>query len=149
MVIPVCLEFCAIVLNVFQKEGMKKPDVVGVISIEGVEPLETGEEGPPATGKVATNFAPEPLNPGVTRRTANMGLFFNWEFESAGTYVPHMNEPRFGPRYIIIHVHRSMFSDPLSPRTRYGHPNSLMESRKRLRTVCAVLRVDTRMPGIW
>ena len=64
------------------------------------------------------------------------------------TYVPHINEARFGPRYKIIHVHKSTFSAPLSPRTRDGHPNSLMAWRNSLRTVWAVLLDETRIPVI-
>src|ERR1700679_894616 len=73
-----------------------------------------------------------------------------WEVNTKGyldiyhaTYVPHMNEARFGPRYIIIQVQRSTFSDPLSPRMRDGQPYVLIMSRNSLRTVCAVLLVDT------
>lgn len=59
-----------------------------------------------------------------------------------------MNEARFGPRHIIIQVQRSTFSDPLSPRTLDGHPNSSMLSRNSLSTVFAVLLDDTLIPVI-
>jgi hypothetical protein len=63
--VPISLEFCAVILNIIKEEGVKEPNVMGVIPIEVVKPLKVGEEGPPATGKVAANFKPQPLNPGV------------------------------------------------------------------------------------
>ena len=47
--------------------------MMGVVSIEAVKPLKAGEEGPPATGKVAANFKPQPLNPGVICGTVDTG----------------------------------------------------------------------------
>ena len=65
------------------------------------------------------------------------------------TYVPHINEARFTPRYIIIQVQRSTFSEPLSPRTREGHPNCWIPSRNSVSTVFAVLLDDTLIPVIF
>jgi len=48
-----------------QGRGCEGAKCDGVIPIEVVKPLKAGEEGPPATGKVAANFKPQPLNPGV------------------------------------------------------------------------------------
>jgi hypothetical protein len=64
------------------------------------------------------------------------------------THIPHMNEARLGPLYIIIQVDTSIFSDPRSPRTRDGHPNAAVASRKSASTVWAVLHVDTFIPVI-
>jgi hypothetical protein len=56
MVVPLLLEVIAVALNVIQKESVQKPDVLGVISVEGVEPLQAGKEGPPCSGKVTSTL---------------------------------------------------------------------------------------------
>ena len=43
--------------------------------------------------------------------------------EEKNTYVPHMKLALLGPRAIIIKTAVSLFSPPLSPRTRDGSPN--------------------------
>ena len=68
MAIPVLGEFVTVVLNIFKKEGVQKPDVVWVIPVEEVEPLKAGEKGPPASGEVPTTLKPQPLDPGIVRR---------------------------------------------------------------------------------
>ena len=75
--VPILLEFRAIILNIIEEEGVKEPNVVGVVPFEAVKPPEAGEEGPPATGKVAAIFKPQPLNPGVTCGTVDIRLPFD------------------------------------------------------------------------
>jgi hypothetical protein len=119
VVVPVLDELLAVMLYILEEEGMKEPDVVGILPIKAMKPFKAGKEGPPATGEVAANLKPHPLDPGIICRAVCIRLPFNLQKCLWGvTYVPHMNEARFGPRYIIIHVHRSTFSDPLSPLTR-------------------------------
>ena len=145
--IPVIDEFFTVLLNIIKEECVQKPDVLGIILIKEVEASKAGEKGPPASGKMTSSLKPKSLNPGVVGgpmygvNTGDMGTITR-------TYVPHINDARFGPRYIIIHVQRSTFSDPLSPRMREGHPYVLMMSRNSLRTICAVFLVDTLIPVI-
>jgi hypothetical protein len=58
------------------------------------------------------------------------GLGDSWK-----THDPHMNDARFAPRYRIIQIERFIFSPPLSPRTREGHPYLLIASKNSWRTV--------------
>ena len=46
------------------------------------------------------------------------------------TYVPHMNEPLEAPCFSIMAVATRMFSPPLSPLTRCGHPHALVDAIK-------------------
>ena len=142
------LEFITIVLNVLKREGMQKPDVMWIISVKEVEPFKVSEKCPPSLRKMPPTLKPQPLNPGVMCGPVGcehicICLAVNQ------THIPHINEAWFGPWYMIIHVHKSTFSDPLSPWTQYGHPNTLMMLRNSLRTVCVVLLDDNRIPVIW
>lgn len=58
MIVPVPLEPHAVILNIVEKEGVKEPNVVGVVPIEEMKPLKAGEKGSPATGKVAATLKP-------------------------------------------------------------------------------------------
>ena len=46
------------VLDIIEEKGVKEPNVLGVIPIQAVKPLKAGEEGSPATGKVAAALKP-------------------------------------------------------------------------------------------
>ena len=120
---------------------MALTNVMWIISVQKVELLKLVEKGPPTPSKM-------PFNPGF------MSGPIHHEYDHkclavAWTYILHINDAWFGPLNIIIQVHRSTFSNPLSPRTRYGHPNSLMVTRNSLRTVSAVLLADVLIPVIW
>lgn len=77
MVVPIPLEFRAIVLDIVEEEGVKEPNLVGLVPFEVVKPLKAGKEGPPPTGKVAAIFKPQPLNPGVMNGTVDIKLPFD------------------------------------------------------------------------
>ena len=78
--VPMLLEFHTVTLNIIKEENMKEPDVASIFPIERVKPFKAGEEGPPATGKVAASFKPHPLNASIICGTAGIGLPFNvWE----------------------------------------------------------------------
>jgi hypothetical protein len=66
MVVPVLLEFITVMLNVFKKEGMQKPDVVWVIFVQEVESFKACEKCSPPPSKMPPTLKPQPLNPGVT-----------------------------------------------------------------------------------
>jgi hypothetical protein len=74
--VPISLEFRAVALNIVEEEGVEEPNVMGVVPIEVVKPLKAGEEGPPATGKVAATFKPQPLNSCVICGTVDAGDIF-------------------------------------------------------------------------
>ena len=74
VVVPILLELHAVVLDVIKEEGMKEPDVMGILPIKGVKPFKAGKEGPPAAGKVAANFKPQPLDSSVICGTVGMGV---------------------------------------------------------------------------
>jgi len=71
------LEFHAVALNIIKEEGVKKPNVIGIVSIKGVKSFKAGKEGPPATSEVAAGFTPHPLNPSIVCGTVGTGLPFN------------------------------------------------------------------------
>jgi hypothetical protein len=56
--IPVIGKFFAVMLNVLQKEGVQKPNVMWIIPIKKVKPFKAGEEGPPASSKVTSGLKP-------------------------------------------------------------------------------------------
>lgn len=75
--VPVPLELRAISLNIVKEKGVKQPNVVGVIPIQAMKPLKAGEEGPPATGKVAPTLKPQPLNSSIVCGAVNIGYPFD------------------------------------------------------------------------
>jgi len=112
--------------------------VVRIVTIEEMESLKASKESSPASGEVPTGFKPEAFYTSVVGRPANVTYkigVLQHDDEQNKTYVPHMNEARLAPLYMIIHVHTSTFSDPRSPRTRDGHPKVVMALRKSDSTV--------------
>ena len=77
MGVPIRLELHTFFLDIFKEEGVKEPDVVGIVPIEAVKPLKAGKEGPPAAGKVATSFEPHPLDPSIICGAIGIRLLFN------------------------------------------------------------------------
>ena len=59
-------------------------------------------------------------------------------------YLPHKNDPRLGPRFIIMYAETRTFSPPRSPQTRNGVPYIAMADKKSSRTVVARLLVLAR-----
>jgi len=57
-----------------------------------------------------------------------------------------MNDPLDAPCFKIMAVATMMFSPPLSPRTRQGHPHTLVDPMNTSRTVCGKLFPATLMP---
>lgn len=64
------------------------------------------------------------------------------------THGPQMNEPRFKPHFMVIHMDTSLFSMPRSPRTRDGVPYCSIAVVKTSSTVDARLLVLARKPVI-
>jgi len=52
MTVPVFAEVVTILLYLIEEQCMEEPEMVRVAAIEGMEPLETRKECPPASGKV-------------------------------------------------------------------------------------------------
>jgi hypothetical protein len=141
MVVPVSLKPITVLLNVLEEQRMQKPDVVRVFSLQEMEALQSGEKSPPTTCKVPAALQPESLYSGIVRG-AEIPLGCCMLARKRKTYVPHINDARLGPRYMIIHVHSSTFSDPLSPRTLEGQPNSSTPWKNILSTCCPVFFDD-------
>ena len=62
------------------------------------------------------------------------------------THVPHMNDPLEVPLFSIMAVATMMFSPPLSPLTREGHPHTSVDLMKPRRTVSGLLFPATFIP---
>ena len=77
MVVPVLDKLLAVMLYILKEEGMKELDMVGILPIKAMKPFKAGKEGPPATGKVAANLKPHPLDPGIICRAVCIWLPFN------------------------------------------------------------------------
>ena len=70
----------------------------------------------------------------------------DWETVLNSTHVPHMNDPLEAPLFSIMVVATMMFSPPLSPLTREGHPHISVDLVKFRRTVSGELFPAAFMP---
>lgn len=98
----------------------------------------------PSTTEIPANFYPQPFDTCIVGG-ADEGLSAVINKRRIDiTYLPHKNDPRSGPRFIIIYAEISTFSPPWSPRTRDGVPYILVADRNSSRTVPARLLVLAR-----
>lgn len=65
MVIPLVYEFFAVHVDHTEEKFNNKPQVVGVISVEGIEALEPQKETPPIPAKVSANLNPKAFYAGI------------------------------------------------------------------------------------
>jgi hypothetical protein len=114
--------------------------------IQSVELLQMQEESTPCPCKLFIYFTPESFYSSVSCFAVGNVYKHAVLIWSTDTYDPHIYNPRFGPRRMIIQTAVSMFSPPRSPRTHDGVPYSEMARRNNSKTVAARLLVIAHSP---
>lgn len=99
---------------------MKKPQMMWIIGVKSMQAFQALEKTTPAASKLGSDLDPEAFDSGVTCGSWERSVEIEKNRNCA--YGPQRNEPRFGPRYFIIHTDTSIFSPPLSPRALDGAP---------------------------
>ena len=61
MRIPFCLKHAAVSVDCIEKERVKKPQVVAIVTVKPVKTLEPKEKGSPSAHKLATDLNPQSL----------------------------------------------------------------------------------------
>ena len=72
MGVPFLNERVAVGINFIEKQGLKKPNMAWVRTIQPELIFETAKEGMPIAVEIAANLHPQPLNTSIVGRTGRI-----------------------------------------------------------------------------
>ena len=72
MRVPFLNKSVAVGIDIIEEQGVKKPDVAWVRTIQSELVLKANKESTPIAAEIAANFHPQPLDTGIVGRAGKM-----------------------------------------------------------------------------